>query len=150
MLARTAWVIAPERQQSPRYEQLDCSVLPSTQQFGASSRPCCLKASSIRAPLFPVAEVDRPAIVRIDEAEVPQLAALVDVGDTRRGQLQDRLRQAIQHTRDGDLAMKVAKVGEKGIGPRDVETPATSESSASSYSLLGLIQLECVLPHGPP
>src|SRR5258707_3483589 len=40
-------------------------------------------------------EILRPAIVRIDQRDVPQLCALVKVGDAGRSQLHQRLRERI-------------------------------------------------------
>src|ERR1043166_2333223 len=39
--------------------------------------------------------IDRATIVRIDQAEVPKLIALIDIGYTRGSKLQQRLRQAV-------------------------------------------------------
>ena len=48
--------------------------------------------------------IDRPAVVGIDQAEIPELVALVDVGHARRGQLQQRLRQRVERAEVRDLA----------------------------------------------
>ena len=52
-------------------------------------RPSC----ELREQSPPRVVVDRPAVVGIDQAQVPQLGALVDVGHAGRGQLEQRLRQ---------------------------------------------------------
>src|SRR5581483_4837564 len=68
------------------------------------------------APLVPV---DRPAVVRVDEAQALELVALVDVRDARAGQLQERLRerdpapdrsQAPDERLDGDVAVQAPGV----------------------------------------
>ena len=43
-------------------------------------------------PLHPVVKVDRPPVIGVDQAEVPQLASLVDVGHTGCGQFERHLR----------------------------------------------------------
>ena len=40
-------------------------------------------------------EVHRPTVVRVDQIELPQLAALVDVGHTGRGDLDQRLGEGV-------------------------------------------------------
>ena len=81
---------------------------PSDQQFdprvaGIGGQPLA-KAKAAASPLSAsrtssasmrtaAGEIDRPAIVRIDEAEIPKLLPLIDVGHARRGQLQEDLRQ---------------------------------------------------------
>ena len=44
---------------------------------------------------LPPRPVDRPAIVGIDEAKIPEVAALIDVGNSRCGQFQEALREAV-------------------------------------------------------
>ena len=51
---------------------------------------------------MPGGEVDWPAVVGIDEGEVPKLGALIKVGYARRCQSQHGLRQAIYRARQGD------------------------------------------------
>src|SRR5438105_1385748 len=55
-----------------------------------------------------------PAIVRIDEREIPQLATLVDVRYARRGELQRQLRERIMGADPGDPVGE----GEEGLPER--------------------------------
>ena len=68
------------------------------QRQGAApaARAWCLKPRSPSDQVLRArGEVDRPAVVRVDQAEVPELGALVDVGHARRGQLHQQLAQAV-------------------------------------------------------
>ncbi len=56
-------------------------------------------------------EVDGPAVVGIDEAEVPQFGALVEVGHPGRGQLEEGLGQRGVHAPARDLALEGQEVG---------------------------------------
>ena len=74
--------------------QLDSAVLLAAISSRASARgrrP--LAASSSRQHLAAAFVIDRPAVVGIDQAEVPELGALVDVGHAGGGDLQQRLGQ---------------------------------------------------------
>src|SRR6476661_6176983 len=51
-------------------------------------------------------KVNRLAIVGIDEAEVPQLRALVEIWSSRRYDLQHRLAEAIYHSGVGNALLK--------------------------------------------
>src|SRR5690606_28980164 len=52
--------------------------------------------------LHPNPVVDRPAVVRVYQAQVPSLATLIDIGYSRRRELQKRLCQAIDGTGPAD------------------------------------------------
>ena len=57
--------------------------------------------------------VDRPAVVGIDEAEVPELAALVDVGHAGRSEADERLREAVERAVPGDRLPQLAQIGDR-------------------------------------
>ena len=80
------------------------AVLPAREQRGDSAgraRACgsARTASTSSSNCCARREVDRPAVVGIDEAEVPELGALVEVRHARRAQLQHDLRQRVHHAR---------------------------------------------------
>ncbi len=74
-------------EQFARHGQFRASVLPALGKISNATVPDCFEHCAPRAP------IDRTAIVRVDQAEIPQLATLVDVGHPRDRQLQDELRQ---------------------------------------------------------
>ena len=59
----------------------------------------------------PQRPVDGPAVVGVDEAQVPELASLVDVGHAGNGEAQQRLREPIQRPVPLDRVAQVAQVG---------------------------------------
>ena len=62
--------------------------------------------------------IDRTAVVRIDQAEVPHLAALVDVGHARHGQLEHGLDQAVLHAEPGHAVGERQEAGEEAGAAR--------------------------------
>src|SRR5205085_8547546 len=74
-------IIAPQSEQAGGDEQFLAPILPCTSQFTAAHI-----GNLVEQPLA-LREIERPAVVGIDQAEIPQLAALIDVRDPRHGQL---------------------------------------------------------------
>src|SRR3546814_14234433 len=60
-------------------------------------------------------EIDRPAIVRIDQAEIPEFAALVSVGNTRRGQAQHGLGERVDGTGGGDRRHEAGEFADEDV-----------------------------------
>ena len=69
-------------------------------------------------------EIDRPSVVGIDQAEVPELGALVEVGNARRPDLERDLRQPVDHPDTGDATrerrdrgqeLRTARSGEDAV-----------------------------------
>src|SRR5437879_1080108 len=60
--------------------------------------------------------IHRTSVVRIDQAEIPQLGSLVEVRDAGSGDFQQGLRQGIEQAVMADLCLKLTKVPQ--------ETPA--------------------------
>ena len=75
--------------------------------------------------------VHRPAIVRVDQAQVPQLRALVEIGHAGRGMLQQGLRQRVDSARAGSARRTVPAVEER----RRSRVPVMNRCSASSNSV---------------
>ena len=57
--------------------------------------------------------VDRAAVVGVDEAQVPQLAALVDVRHAGGGEAHERLREAVERAVPGDGLAQLAQVRDR-------------------------------------
>ena len=71
------------------------------------------------------------AVVGIDQAEVPELRALVDVGHAGRGELQRRLDEAVRDAGRRDVRGEGGKASRKGLA-RGVERAADEVETASS------------------
>ena len=100
----------------------------------------------LREQAAPQRVVDRAAVVGIDQRQVPQLVALVDVGHAGRGELEQRHRQAVEHAEPGDRRRRRAQVVEEQVVLRCPSAArARTTATAASYSALGLIQLVCDL-----
>src|SRR4029079_16258133 len=59
--------------------------------------------------------IDRAPIVRIDDAEVPDLIALIDIRDAGARELEQRLPEAIQEPRQRDRADELVEIVEERI-----------------------------------
>ena len=102
---RTAPARARAAQQRARRRQLDAAVVPLPQPLRERARAVAARAPPRRPRATrAVREIDAPAIVGIDEAEVPELAALVDVGHAGRRELQRQLHEAVVHAEPRDAA----------------------------------------------
>ncbi len=94
---------------------LDASIGPTVHELPA--QPIEILRALSRAPpkivekgLAP-GEVHRTAIVRIDEGQVPQLRPLIEVGNPRRGDLEERLGERVDRSVEGDQSLE----WEKGV-----------------------------------
>src|SRR5690606_32576923 len=68
-----------------------------------------------------VLEVDRTAVVRVDEVEGPQLVALIDVWYPGAGQFEQGLGEGVQQAGPDDLPVERREVGDEGVAFRVVE-----------------------------
>ena len=81
---------APQRQ--ARASIIHSFGRPESQSASASAAVSARqRRSSCRAQL----EIDRPPVVRVDQTQIPQFGALIEVRNARRDQLDERLRQAV-------------------------------------------------------
>ena len=95
-----------------------------------------------RAPARRRVVVDRPAVVGIDEIQVPELGALVEVRNARRGDLDHQLREAVVDAELRDARLERPKGCEKRRSAGgDRESRRRTASTAASYSSSGLSQL---------
>src|SRR5262249_30224541 len=70
---------------------------------------------------LPMREVDGAAIVRIDERQIPKLRALVEVGNTRRADLQRELGEGIDHAGSSYSLLKRHEGGKKALRAASAE-----------------------------
>jgi len=108
---------SPQLEQLAGDEQLLAAVSPIFRKNGYRGAGDFVQQSPPSAP------VDRPPIVGIDQAEIPQLAALVDVRYPRHGQLEDQLGQR------RDRARPCQRL-DKGVKP----DPRIADSNCASDS----------------
>ena len=97
---------------------------------------------------LPSGKIDRAAVVRVDEAEVPELRALVDVRHARRGELDCQLRQ--RRHRAGKTERRRARRQNPRENSGSARAPRTKPVTFSSYCSAGAVQLvrELRLAHG--
>ena len=66
-----------------------------TQSFAAPEASTGGAVGQRRQQIPPLGEVDRPPVVGVDQRVLPQLGALVDVGDARHGELDQLLAESV-------------------------------------------------------
>jgi hypothetical protein len=112
----------PGRERSCRDEHLDPAVPPMCEQL-PHQRPIVRvpRTRQLLEDLTAAGVVDRAAVVGIDEVEVPQLGALVEIRDAGRRRLDDELRQAIVDAELGDTRLKGRERLEKRRGTGAIE-----------------------------
>src|SRR6516165_4746960 len=90
---------ATEAQAASSYQELDAAIRPMLKQLRhLAARSQFLFAQGrlqFRQQLVSPAEVYWPTIVRIDQAQVPQLRSLVEIGHTGRDELENQLGKGI-------------------------------------------------------
>ena len=85
-------VVAPRSQARLGEEELDAAIGPGLVELAGKLCAGFLVVPHLLEDAVAGLEIDGPAIVRVDERKVPQLAALVDVRHARGGELQHQLR----------------------------------------------------------
>ncbi len=80
-------MIAPQPEQARGDEQLLAAILPMTGEIGDR------RFGDLAQQSTPQGKIDWLPVVGIDQAEIPELAPLVDVGHARHAQLQNELGQ---------------------------------------------------------
>jgi hypothetical protein len=87
------------------------------------------------APTSCAASCGRAAVIRIDQAEIPEFAALVKIRNPRRGQPQRGLRQAVERAGAGQHQHQIHQFRDKAAGaarPQD----AAQEVGAQDFIIL--------------
>ena len=77
------------------------------------------------------------AVVRVDQAEVPELGALVEVGHARRGAAEQGLRQAVHRAGQGEAPGEGGDLLPQVAGAVGRQQAETKSRQAASYSALG-------------
>src|SRR5688572_5066232 len=82
-------IAVPQRKRTANHMLLDATVAPTGRQLADGP---ALQADSTRG------KINGPPVIRIDQAKIPELGALIDVGDTGRGELEQGLCEAVHRT----------------------------------------------------
>src|SRR5687768_17907077 len=96
--------------------ELDTAILPVGEQIFQQSESIgrfCRTELGEQAAAFDI--IDRTAIIRIDETQVPQLGSLIDIGNSRRNDFHQGLAERVEYPATGDLPDKRHKFVEKTI-----------------------------------
>src|SRR5229473_1164034 len=125
------------------------SASSSATATGSSRAPRSRPASASRQPRLvaealakllqqpaPHRPIHRPPVVGINHAEIPELAALIGVGDAGRGQLDQGLRQAVDRAGARQALDKAVHVLDEGVGARAVER--TGDEAAEHRLVFGI------------
>src|SRR4029453_9356147 len=73
--------------------------------------------------LYSFAEVHRSTVIGIHQAKIPEFCSLIEIRDSRRSDLKNRLRERIQHARISDPPVELRKVAQKTVlraGNKDI------------------------------
>src|SRR5215510_4178558 len=96
--------------------QLDGAIRPPDEQVAHErDEAFCLLPTEFVEHGDPLLEVDGTAIIGINEAEIPELGALVEVGHAWQGDLEQYLRERIPHACVHDAALEAQEIGEEWI-----------------------------------
>ncbi len=104
-----------QRQHALHHRELHPAIVPARQK---------LRRRCLRQPRLAFGKIDGPAIVGIDQTEVPQLGALIKIGNPRRRQPQHRLLQTVERTRAANPRDERGQLAQEPIAPlrrQDVE-----------------------------
>src|SRR5882762_5997743 len=126
---------APERQRLADEEELHPPVGLGLDETGGEARAVGgggERAVEIAEQAAAQREVHRPAVVGVDQAQVPQLGALVEVGDTGRRDLDQRLRQRVERAEVGDARLERGEVVEEGLRARGSSSASAKATMAPS------------------
>src|SRR5215472_10755129 len=105
--------------------QLDAAIPPIAGQLRDSLRLLRsrqgTKAAELRQQSSLGVEIRPASIVRVDQVEVPELGALVDVGNSRTSQLERELDEAVQHADARDPALKRQEIRKEKLARFGIE-----------------------------
>ena len=112
-------MLAAELEDPPGDEQLEPRVARVLGKLTGKGEQRPIVAADVlaepRQHLSAQGKIDRPAVVRVDEAEIPELLALINVRHARRGQLQESLRQGAVEAPIHDLLVKAAEFRQESV-----------------------------------
>ena len=100
------------------------------------SRSCAARAALYLAQqALARGVIDRAPIVGVDEGEIPGLGALVGVRHARYGELQRRLREAVDAARERDALRERQEIVEEGISRSASQRPVDEPRKRRLVSL---------------
>src|SRR5438094_3852999 len=132
-------VLATKSQQSLGQKQFDSAIGPGFHQFSWCRGRQCVE--HFPAPVV----IDRAAIVRIDQAVVPNLAALVNVGYAGRCQFKQCLSKRIDGAETRNLLRNRKESWNELVSRRGIKIFATKCPIAASQSYFGWIHPRLLL-----
>src|SRR5579859_7812298 len=103
-----AGVVAPEAKSFPDQVELNAAVDPVHHQV-AQLLLGCPPILNLLEQRRPLRKVNSSAIVRIHEAQIPQLRTLIEIRYSRRSDLQQGLGETVDHAEVRDLFFKFIK-----------------------------------------
>ncbi len=98
---------AAKAEDPSRDELLDRAVAPALEQLGQIGRLMFESAQ----PLASLGKIDGSTVVRIDQREVPELRALINIRHARCGQLEQHLRQPVDGADESEPVLERQQVG---------------------------------------
>src|SRR5215469_11579841 len=98
----------------PSQVQLDASILPVLDEI--LNDALASRRIRVHDPLQdgePPGKIDRPTVVGVDQVQIPNLGALVEISDPGRGNFQKSLRQAVDHSEIGNSTLKCTEIAQE-------------------------------------
>src|SRR5215475_193614 len=95
----------------PSQVELDASILPVLDEI--LNDALASRRIRLHDPVEdgePLRKIDRPTVVGVDQAQIPNLGTLVEISDPGRGNFQKSLRQAVDHSEIGNFPLKFAEI----------------------------------------
>ena len=140
-IAKQRRQMVPQRQQPMGQRKLDPPIGPVGREFAPIRRGAGVERRLARP------EIDRPAVVRIDQRQVPGLGALIEIRNARHRRLEHKLRQAVQRAEQRHAARECFERLEKCAGAIMRSSIARiNPRKPFSYASSGLSQLVSSLP----
>src|SRR6202000_3513156 len=94
----------------PDHIELDAAVSPVFGDFDIGRRRSFVERSKLGEGEFSSIEIDGLAIVGVDQAKIPEVGTLIEIGNSGRGGFQKRLRQPISHSEESNSFVKLGGV----------------------------------------
>ena len=148
---RLVVAVRSERRRAPRAACAACVVVTNILSRSSSGCSSSSAATSRGRPARGSAQlaeqraalrvVDGPAVVRIDQAEIPELGALIEIGHAGRGDLDQRAARASCRCRARDARVEARGNRRRNAALLGESTISTKRVIACSYASLGFSQL---------
>src|SRR5262249_17838082 len=132
-------VLAAVRQSALNDVELDAAVPALLEQVAGQPRKIGIRGldptPQVRQRGLTTSKVDRSTVVWVDEIQLPEFGALVELGNAGSGQSQNCLGQRVVQAQLGDPGLERAEVVEKLVSLRLVQDPG--DEVANSLVVLG-------------